>query len=77
MRKKQKNKKKNLKNNTHFGGGLENGQEVVPPFFFPKNVFLKMLKSPFFIAFPEKVGGGHFFKKDLGCKEGTFRGAKK
>ena len=59
-----------------FLGGLENGQEVVPPFFPKKRVF-KILKNPYFIVFPEKVGGGHFFQKGLCYKEETFRGAKK
>ena len=54
-------KKKNKKSNTQKMGGLENGQEVVPPFFSQKMGFFKILKNPYFIAFPEKMGGRHFF----------------
>ena len=50
MQKKQKNKKKQkAKNNTQFLGGLENGQEVVPPFLPKKGVF-KILKNPYFYS---------------------------
>ena len=41
-------------------GGLENGQEVVPP-FFPQKWGQNPQKNPIFIAFPEKMGGRHFF----------------
>ena len=49
-----------------FFGGLENGQEVVPPFFsLPKNRFFKILKNPIFIVFPEKWVATIFFKKAM------------
>ena len=43
MQKKQKKeeKKGQKKSNTQFLGGLENGQEVVPPFFSKKSGFSK------------------------------------
>ena len=62
MQKKQK-KKGQKKSNTHFLRGLENGQEVVPPFFSKKSGFSKSSKNPIFIAFPAKMGGNHFFHK--------------
>ena len=46
MQKKQKKKKKKKrpkKSNTPKMGGLENGQEVVPPFFQKKNGSFKIL----------------------------------
>ena len=48
MQKKQKHKKTKRvkKSNTHFVGGLENGQEVVPPFFSKKSGFSKSSKNP-------------------------------
>ena len=57
MEKKQQNKKEKRpkKSNTHFLGGLENGQEVVPPFFPQKGVF-KILKSPHFYSVSRKNG---------------------
>ena len=65
MQKKQKKrrKKKPKKSNTHFLGGLENGQEVVPPFFSQKSGFSKSSKTPIFITFPEKWVATIFFKK--------------
>ena len=79
MQKKQKKQeKKTPKYNTHFWGGLENGQEVVPPFFPQKVLFFsKILKNPIFIAFPEKWVATTFFPKRLCYKEDTFKGAKK
>ena len=74
---KRRKKKKQKKSNTQKMGGLENGQEVVPPFLPQKSGFLKSSKTPIFIAFPEKVGGRHFFWKRLCYKEDTFRRAKK
>ena len=60
--KRRKTKKKNQKKrNTQKMGGLENGQEVVPPFLSKKTGFSKSSKTPIFIAFPEKMGGNHFF----------------
>ena len=65
MQKKQKHKKEKRpqKSNTHFGGGLENGQEVVPPFFSQKRDFSKSSKTPNFIVFPQKWVAATFFKK--------------
>ena len=60
---KQEEKERPKISNTHFLGGLENGQEVVTPFFFPKIGFFKILKNPIFIVFPEKMGGKPFFSK--------------
>ena len=57
-------------------GGLQNGQEVVPLFFSKKSGFSKFTKTPIFIAFPEKMGGHHFFSKRLCYNEDTFRRAK-
>ena len=74
---KMKKKKGPKESNTHFWGGLENGQEVVPP-FFPKNRFFssKFSKTPIFTAFPEKLGGNHCFSKRLCYKEDRLRGEK-
>ena len=58
---KKKKKKGPKKSNTQKMGGLENGQEVVPPFFSKKSGFSKSSKTPIFIAFPEKMCGNHFF----------------
>ena len=60
-----------------FWGGLENGQEVVPPIFSKKSGFSKSSKTPIFIMFPEKLGGNLFFSKRLCYKEDRLRGAKK
>ena len=73
---KKKKKKGPKKSNTHFWGGLENGQEVVPPFFSKKSGFSKFSKTPIFIVFPEKMGGNHFFSKRLCYKEDRLRGEK-
>ena len=58
-------------------GGLQNGQGVVPPFFSKKTGFSKFSKTPIFIAFPEKMGGHHFFSKRLCYKKDLLRGKKK
>ena len=50
------------KNNTHFGGGLENGQEVGPPFLAQES-FFQILKNPYSFSVSQKMGGGHFFSK--------------
>ena len=42
-KRRRKKKKGPKRNNTHFWGGLENGQEVVPPFFLQKIGFFKIL----------------------------------
>ena len=60
-KRRKKKKRKQKKSNTQKMGGLENGQEVVPPFFPKKSGFSKSSKTPIFIAFPEKMGGRHFF----------------
>ena len=60
-KKKKKKKKKQKQRNTQKMGCLENGQEVVPPFLAKKSGFSKSSKTPIFIAFPEKMGGNHFF----------------
>ena len=57
--------KKAQKIYAHFfwgGGGLKNGQEVVPH-FFPKEGVFKVLKNPNFYSVSRKIGGGHFFQK--------------
>ena len=46
-------------------GGLENGQEVVPPFFPKKWGFSKSSKTPIFIAFPENGWSPFFLKKAM------------
>ena len=61
----KRRKKKTQKSNTQFLGGLENGQEVVPPFFSKKSGFSKSSKKPIFIAFPEKWVATIFFKKAM------------
>ena len=74
-RRKKKGPKK--KGYTQFLGGLENGQEVVPPFFFKKTGFSKFSKTPIFIAFPEKNGVATiFFQKGYVTKR-TYLEAKK
>ena len=83
MQKKQKREEKKNKQTKKVTpkkwplGGLQNGQEVVPPFFSKKTGFSKFSKTPIFIAFPKKMGGHHFFSKRLCYKEDTFRRAKK
>ena len=48
MQKKQKKrrKKKQKKSYTQKMGGLQNGQEIVPPFFSKKTGFSKFSKTP-------------------------------
>ena len=60
--KKKEKQKRPKKSNTHFWGGLENGQEVVPP-FFPKIGFFKILKNPYFYSVSRKNGWQPFFFK--------------
>ena len=76
--KKEKTKKKAQKKGyTQKMGGLQNGQEVVPPFFSKKKTgFSKFSKTPIFIAFPEEMGGHHFFSKRL-CYKKIYLEAKK
>ena len=57
-------------------GGLENGQEVVPPFFPKKRGFSKSSKTPNFIAFPEKMGGNHFFQEGYVTKRTDLEAKK-
>ena len=59
--KKEEKKKKPKKKEHPKNGGLEKGQEVVPPFLSKKTGFSKSSKTPIFIAFPEKMGGNYFF----------------
>ena len=76
-RKKKKKKGKGPKKiYTQILGGLENGQEVVPPFFPQKSGFFQNPQNPIFIAFPEKWVATIFLKR-LCYKEDTFRRAKK
>ena len=58
-------------------GGLEKGQEVVPPFLSKKTGFSKSSKTPIFIVFPEKMGGNHFFFKGYVTKRTLLEGQKK
>ena len=74
---KRRKKKAKQKVTPIWGGGLENGQEVVPPFFSEKSGFSKSSKTPIFIAFPETLSGNHFFSKRLCYKEDRLRGEKK
>ena len=57
----EKRRKKKQKSNTQKMEGLENGQEVVPPFFPKKWGFSKSSKTPIFIAFPENGWSPFFF----------------
>ena len=53
-------------------GGLENRQEVVPPFFPQKWGFSKSSKTPIFIAFPEKWVVAIFLEKKAMLQGGHF-----
>ena len=75
--KKQEEKKRPRKCNTHFLGGLENGQEVVPPFFSRKNRVFQNPQKPIFIVFPEKMGGNHFFQNGYVTRRTDLEGQKK
>ena len=44
--------------------------------FCPKNRVFQNPQKPYFIAFPEKMGGNHFFSKRLCYKEDRLRGKK-
>ena len=59
---------------THFWGGLENGQEVVPPFFSKKSGFSKSSKTPIFIVFPEKWVATTFFEKGYVTRRTALEG---
>ena len=76
-KRRKKERKAKKKGYTQKMGGLQNGQEAVPPFFPKKTVFSKFSKTPIFIAFPEKMGGHHFFSKRLCYKKDLLRGKKK
>ena len=78
MQKTEKHKKgkKGQKKYTPFRGGLKSVQEVLP-LFWAKKATLKILRIPTFTAFPEKVGGGHFFQKRPKLKGGHFQRGKK
>ena len=78
QKKKKKKKKKGQKKRLHpKNGGLQNGQEVVPLFFPKKSGFSKFSKTPIFIAFPEKMGGDHFFFQKGYVTKRTYLEAKK
>ena len=70
----KKEEKKAKKSNTHFLGGLENRQEVVPPFFPKHRVFQNSQKKTIFIEFPEKLGGNHLYSKRLVTKRTDLEG---
>ena len=68
MQKKQKKEKKKegKKKTSIFWGGLENGQEVVSPFFSKKSGFSKFSKTPTFYSVSRKNGCQPiFFKKAM------------
>ena len=71
---KRRKKKAKKKGYTQKMGGLQNGQEVVPPFFPKKTVF--SLKPLFLWRFP-KNGWQPFFFKRLCYKKDILRGKKK
>ena len=78
QKKKRRKKKKGQKKRLHpKNGGLQNGQEVVPLFFPKKSGFSKFSKTPIFIAFPEKMGGDHFFQKGYVTMRTLLEGQKK
>ena len=59
---KQEEKKEKAQKRQHpFFRGLENGQEVAPPFFAQKWVFENPQKPYFYSASRKKLGGRHFF----------------
>ena len=74
-RKKEEKKRKAKKRLHPKNGGLQNGQEVVP-LFFQKIGFFKFSKTPIFIAFPEKMGGDHFFQKGYVTMRTLLEGQK-
>ena len=74
---KEEKKKAPKKSNTQNMGGLENGQEVVPPFFSQKTGFSKSSKTPIFIAFPEKWVATIFFEKGYVTKRTDLEAKKK
>ena len=67
-RKKKERPKK--KSNTQFLGGLQNGQEVVPPFFSKKSGFSKSSKKPYFYSVSRKIGWQPFFYKKAMLQRG-------
>ena len=77
MQKKQKKKTRAKKSNTQFLGGLENGQEVVPPFLSKKSGFSKSSKTSIFIAFPEKWVATIFFQKGYVTKRTDLEAKKR
>ena len=76
MQKKQKKgrkkKKAQKKGYTPKMGGLQNGQEVVPLFFFQKIGFFKILKNPYFYSVSRKNGWQPFFLKKAMLQGGHF-----
>ena len=78
QKKEEKKEKAKKKGYTQEMGGLQNGQEVVPPFFQKKKTgFSKFSKTPIFIAFPKKWVATIFFQKGLCYKKDLLRGKKK
>ena len=57
-------------------GGLENGQEVVPP-FFPKNGVFQKSSTPIFVAFPKNGWQPFFFEKGYVTRRTPLEGQKK
>ena len=78
-RKKGRKNKKSQKKRLHpKNGGPSKRAGSTSTFFWQKKTgFSKSSKTPIFIAFPEKMGGHHFFSKRLCFKKDTFRRAKK
>ena len=73
---KKKKKKGPKKKVTPKKWGLQNGQEVVPPFFSKKTGFSKTPKTPIFIAFPEKWVATIFLEKGYVTKRTDLEGKK-
>ena len=57
-------------------GGLENGQEVVPPFKKKKRVFQNPLKPLFFRRFPKKWVATIFFQNGYVTKRTDLEAKK-
>ena len=76
--KRKKTKKKQKKRLHPKNGGPSKRAGSSSTFFLSKETgFSESSKTPIFIAFPEKMGGHHFFSKRLCFKKDTFRRAKK
>ena len=68
----KRRKKQKKESNTQKMGGLENGQEVVPPFFPQKIGFFEILKNPYFYSVSRKNGWSPFFLKKAMLQGGHF-----